>query len=189
MFPNITVEVETTHQVCHLSWYLRSYDIICKEIFFYYHTYIVICSLTLLLRWRQRPSQVSHGIFDNVCIMYIISNEIISYCHIFCDIFFTLLLWEQNWIRSESKFYCNWLCFRLWGTKGSICSISRVFFLQKMILPLKKKELISDLFFPLQFVALKNEDPQNQLCIKFKTLMTPSKIGRMQVDDDSDSKR
>ena len=32
-----------------------------------------------------------------------------------------------------------------------------------------------------QFVALKNEDPQNQLCIKFKTLMTPSKIGRMQV--------
>jgi len=32
-----------------------------------------------------------------------------------------------------------------------------------------------------QFVALKNEDPQNQLCIKFKTLMTPSKIGRMQI--------
>ena len=28
---------------------------------------------------------------------------------------------------------------------------------------------------------MKNEDPQNQLCIKFKTLMTPSKIGRMQV--------
>ena len=36
-------------------------------------------------------------------------------------------------------------------------------------------------FVLLQFVALKNEDPQNQLCIKFKTLMTPSKIGRMQV--------
>ena len=35
--------------------------------------------------------------------------------------------------------------------------------------------------FSFQFVALKNEDPQNQLCIKFKTLMTPSKIGRMQV--------
>ena len=32
-----------------------------------------------------------------------------------------------------------------------------------------------------QFVALKNEDPQNQLCIKFKTLMTPSKIGRTQI--------
>ena len=35
--------------------------------------------------------------------------------------------------------------------------------------------------FSFQIVALKNEDPQNQLCIKFKTLMTPSKIGRMQV--------
>ena len=32
-------------------------------------------------------------------------------------------------------------------------------------------------------MALKNEDPQNQLCIKFKTLMTPSKIGRMQASD------
>ena len=53
-----------------------------------------------------------------------------------------------------------------------------------MILPLKKKEQIYNLFFSLQFVALKNEDPQNQLCIKFKTLMTPSKIGRMQVGDD-----
>ena len=32
-------------------------------------------------------------------------------------------------------------------------------------------------------MALKNEDPQNQLSIKFKTLMTPSKIGRMQASD------
>ena len=40
---------------------------------------------------------------------------------------------------------------------------------------------LNPFFVLLQFVALKNEDPQNQLCIKFKTLMTPSKIGRMQV--------
>ena len=48
---------------------------------------------------------------------------------------------------------------------------------------LKITWIIADLnfFVLLQFVALKNEDPQNQLCIKFKTLMTPSKIGRMQV--------
>ena len=100
-----------------LRWKQRTRFVICHGIFdhmtpyvrksFFIIIHIVICSLTLLLRWRQHPSQVSHGIFDNVCIMYIISNEIISYCHIFCDIFFTLLLWEQNWIRSESKFYCN----------------------------------------------------------------------------------
>ena len=40
---------------------------------------------------------------------------------------------------------------------------------------------IFDKTLSFQFVALKNEDPQNQLCIKFKTLMTPSKIGRMQI--------
>ena len=53
---------------------------------------------------------------------------------------------------------------------------------------LKITWIIKSIFFLLQFVALKNEDPQNQLCIKFKTLMTPSKIGRMQVRTKSRTK-
>ena len=83
----------------------------------------------------------------DVCIMvsYIMKSYIIlSYKVIY---FSPLLLWEQNWIPSESKFY--WFCFRLWGTKGSTRSEHTSWFWKMMILPLKEKELISAFFSPV----------------------------------------
>ena len=167
-FPHITVEVETTPQVCHDIYGDMIYD---------------ICSLTLLLRWKQRLGllfvMVSLMMWRTYvsCISYLMKPYIIFF-----------IWYISSYCGNKVGFHqrANSIAIDfVFGSEESIWSKHTSWFWKMMILSLKKKELIFNLFcLPLQFVALKNEDPQNQLCIKFKTLMTPSKIGRMQVYDD-----